>query len=44
VCSIALQCGADVDTIRRALSRDSHGHACRPLGVVLDRLADNDKS
>jgi hypothetical protein len=44
VCSIALQCGADVDTIRRALSRDSHGQAIGPLGVALDRLGDNDKS
>jgi hypothetical protein len=44
VCSIALQCGADVDSIRRALSHDSHGQASGPLGVVLDRLADNDKS
>jgi hypothetical protein len=35
--------GADVETIRRALCRDSHGHASGPLGVVLDRLADNDK-
>jgi len=44
VCSIALQCGADVDSIRRALSRDSYGHATGPLGVVLDRLADNHKA
>jgi hypothetical protein len=44
VFSIAVQHGADVETIRRALSRDSHGHASGPLGVVLDRLADNDKS
>ena len=44
VCSIALQCGADVHSIRRALSRDSHGHASGPLGVVLDRLADNHKT
>jgi ribonucleoside-diphosphate reductase alpha chain len=44
VCSIALQCGADVDSIRRALSRNSHSHASGPLGVVLDRLADNHKA
>src|SRR5205823_12155215 len=43
VCSIALQYGADVVSIRRALTRDSHGQASGPLGVVLDRLADNDK-
>jgi hypothetical protein len=40
VCSIALQCGADIDTIRKALCRDSHGRASGPLGVVLDRLRD----
>jgi hypothetical protein len=40
VCSIALQYGADVETIRKALCRDSHGRASGPLGAVLDRLAD----
>ena len=40
VCSIALQCGADVETIRKALCRDSRGRASGPLGAVLDRLAD----
>ena len=30
--------------VRRALSRDSQGQASGPLGVVLDRLVDNDKS
>jgi hypothetical protein len=39
-CSIALQFGADVETIRRALSRDSHGRATGPLGVALDRIGD----
>ena len=39
VCSIALQCGADIETIRRALCRDSHGRASGPLGAALDRLA-----
>lgn len=38
VCSIALQCGADVETIRRALCRDSLGRASGPLGAALDRL------
>src|SRR3984893_11962701 len=38
VCSIALQCGADIETIRRALSRDSRGHATGPLGVALDLI------
>jgi hypothetical protein len=36
VCSIALQFGADVETIRRALCRDSSGKASGPLGAVLD--------
>jgi hypothetical protein len=40
VASIALQFGADVATLRRALLRDSQGHASGPLGVALDRIAD----
>jgi hypothetical protein len=40
VCSIALQCGADIQAIRQALSRDSHGHASGPLGAVLDCLTE----
>jgi ribonucleoside-diphosphate reductase alpha chain len=39
-CSIALQFGADVETICRALSRDSHGRATGPLGAALDRIGD----
>jgi hypothetical protein len=39
VCSIALQFGADVETIRRALCRDSRGNASGPLGAALDLLA-----
>src|SRR5262249_15255227 len=38
VASIALQFGADVETIRRALCRDAAGRASGPLGVVLDLL------
>jgi hypothetical protein len=38
-CSIALQFGADVDTIRKALCRDSQAKASSPLGVALDMLA-----
>lgn len=37
--SIALQCGADVETIRKALCRDSHGRANGPLGTALDIIA-----
>jgi hypothetical protein len=36
VFSIAVQHGADVETIRRALCRDSHGRASGPLGKALD--------
>src|SRR5580704_11407800 len=39
VCSIALQFGADVETIRKALCRDGRGNASGPLGVALDILA-----
>jgi hypothetical protein len=36
VLSIALQHGADLETIRQALCRDSQGRASGPLGVALD--------
>jgi hypothetical protein len=39
VLSFALQHGADVEAIRRALCRDSHGRALGPLGAALDILA-----
>jgi ribonucleoside-diphosphate reductase alpha chain len=39
VCSLALQFGVPLETIRRALMRDSHGRPNGPLGVVLDLLA-----
>jgi hypothetical protein len=38
VCSIAIQFGADVETIRKALCRDSHGRASGPLAVALDLI------
>jgi hypothetical protein len=38
VFSIAVQCGADPEVIRRALSRNSQGHALGPLGAALDRI------
>jgi hypothetical protein len=38
VFSIAVQHGADPETIRRALCRDSQGRASGPLGVALDRI------
>lgn len=40
VASVALQHGADVETLRRALMRNSEGMASGPLGALLDLLAD----
>jgi hypothetical protein len=39
VTSLALQHGVDLETIRRGLSRDSHGRASGPLGFALDYIA-----
>ena len=39
VLSFALQYGADPETIRQALCRDSHGRASGPLGTALDLIA-----
>jgi len=39
VFSMAVQCGADPEAIRRALSRDSRGRASGPLGTALDLIA-----
>jgi hypothetical protein len=38
VCSLALQHGADVEVIRRALCRDSNGKANGPLGTALNLI------
>jgi hypothetical protein len=38
-CSIALQFGADIETIRKALCRGARGNASGPLGCALDLLA-----
>ena len=38
VCSIALQFGADIETIRKALCRDVRGRASGPLGAALDAI------
>jgi hypothetical protein len=40
VCSLALQHGADVETIRRALCRDARAVATGPLGAALDLIAE----
>ena len=37
--SLALQHGADIEVIRRALCRDIRGNASGPLGVALDMLS-----
>jgi hypothetical protein len=37
--SIALQFGAPLDVLRKALLRDSHGRPSTPIGVALDLLA-----
>jgi hypothetical protein len=38
-CSFALQHGADINALRKALSRDGKGIALSPLGAALDILA-----
>jgi hypothetical protein len=40
--SFAVQHGADPEVIRRALCRDSRGHANSPLGRALDLLAEEE--
>jgi ribonucleoside-diphosphate reductase alpha chain len=37
--SLCLQFGCDVETLRRALMRDSQGRASSPVGVLLDQVA-----
>jgi hypothetical protein len=38
--SFAVQHGADIDSIRRAVCRDSSGKALGPIGAALDLLAE----
>jgi ribonucleoside-diphosphate reductase alpha chain len=40
--SLALQHGADLDSMRKALCRDSSGRASGPLGAALDLIAGED--
>jgi hypothetical protein len=42
--SFALQHGADVEAIRKALCRNSQGRALGPLGTALDLLAAEDST
>jgi hypothetical protein len=39
--SIALQFGAPLDILRKALLRDQRGNASTPIGVALDKIADD---
>ena len=41
--SFALQHGADIESIRRALCRDSQGRALGPIAMALDLLASEGK-
>ncbi len=40
--SIALQYGAEIEVIRRALSRNSDGSASGVIGAVLDKIAEQE--
>jgi hypothetical protein len=42
VLSFAIQHGADIDAIRRALCRDSAGNALGPIGAALDLLVEGE--
>jgi hypothetical protein len=42
ILSFALQHGADLTAIRKALSRDSQARALGPIGAALDLLTEND--
>jgi hypothetical protein len=42
VASIAIQFGADLDTIRRGLCRDGSGRASGPLGRALNLIAEHE--
>jgi hypothetical protein len=43
ILSFALQHGADIEAIRRALCRDAEGRALGPIGVALDLLLTEEK-
>jgi hypothetical protein len=40
ILSFALQHGANIDAIRKALCRDSQGRALGPIGAALDLIAE----
>jgi hypothetical protein len=41
--SLALQYGAPLDVIRKALMRDFHGRATSPIGAALDAIMESDR-
>lgn len=41
--SLALQYGAPLDVIRKALMRDLHGRATSPIGAALDAIMESDR-
>lgn len=41
ILSFAVQCGADIEAIRRALCRDNQGRALGPVGAALDLLGEH---
>jgi len=41
--SLALQFGCPLETLRKALLRDSRGNASTPLGVALDIIANDER-
>ncbi len=41
-CSLAFQHGVDIDTLRKAVTRDERGAAAGPLGCVLDAIVQLD--
>jgi hypothetical protein len=43
-CSIALQFGADIQILRKALCRDSQGRPSGPLAAALDLIAEESAS
>jgi hypothetical protein len=38
ILSFALQCGADINAVRKALCRNERGQALSPVGAILDLL------
>jgi hypothetical protein len=43
ICSLCLQFGVPLETIRHALLRDAQGRASSPLGAALDVVAEQER-